>query len=326
MTDTLWSDISEWNSVVDDQYPYQVLAVRSNDGTYRDHHFVQNYQWAKRALDSGKLRVLIIYLVYRQDWSNDLATLKSEVGMPHPNTVIMVDVESWGGQITGDQSASINLLYRGIVSWIGDPRRCIGYGNIYDLNSLWPTRPAGLRLIVAAYGSNPSYPGKLGHQFTDGQTTDHLFVPPFGYADVDSADGYDIDSFCAALGLSSQPTQGDTMAGIENIPIGPGSGVLPLGCPVGSGSQLMDTAWVSLFSKGPLGGAAKFWFQSDDAGISSVPVGDAAPEQIQFSNGHSSRLWAQVPDGTTMIRVEYDLPSGGVVTLETKPKQLSLAK
>lgn len=320
MSDILWSDVSEWNAVVADSYPYPVLAIRSNDGTWRDHHFVQNYQWAQRALDSGKLRVLIIYLVYRQNWSDDLATLKSEVGVLHPSTVVMLDVESWGGEIAGDQSASINALYRGVADWIGDPRRVIGYGNVFDLDSLWPTKPPGLRLIVAAYGSNPNYPGKLGHQFTDGQTTDHLLVPPFGYADVNSADGYDIDSFCAALGLGSQPIQEETMAGIENAQIAPGSGVLPLGCPVGSASQLMATAWVSIFSKGPAGGTAKLWFQSDTAGISSVPMGDAPPEQIQFSNGHSSRLFAQVPSGTTMIRVEYNLPSGGVVTLETKPK------
>jgi peptidoglycan hydrolase-like protein with peptidoglycan-binding domain len=41
----------------------------------------------------------------------------------------------------------------------------------------------------------------LGHQFTDGATADHLFVSPFGYADVNSADGYDVNAFCAALGL-----------------------------------------------------------------------------------------------------------------------------
>jgi hypothetical protein len=114
----------------------------------------------------------------------------------------MIDVESWGGQIRGDQSGSINNLYQGAGSWLGDCRRVIGYGNVGDLNGLWPHKPPGIRLVIAAYGSNPDYPGKLGHQFTDGATADHLFVPPFGYADVNSADGYDVDAFCAAIGLS----------------------------------------------------------------------------------------------------------------------------
>lgn len=223
MSDTLWSDVSEWNSIVDDSYPYSVLAVRSNDGTYRDHHFVQNYQWAQRALDSGKLRVLIIYLVYRENWEDDFATLTSVVGTPHANTVVMVDVESWGGQIVGDQSAGINALLRSVTRWIGDSRRAIGYGNVFDLNSLWPTKPPGLRLIVAAYGSNPDYPGKLGHQFTDGQTADHLLVPPFGYADVNSADGYTVDAFCAALGLGGQDMTQDEhnmLADLHNMVFG----------------------------------------------------------------------------------------------------------
>lgn len=214
MSDILWSDVSEWQVPVDDTYPFEVLAVRSNDGTYRDHHFIQNYTWGISALESGRLRVLIVYLVYRQDWQQDVDTLVSQIGATgfvHPGVVVMIDVESWGGQITGDNSAGINAMHGALSAWIGDSRRVIGYGNVFDLDSLWPSRPADLRLVVAAYGSNPAFPGKLGHQFTDGATTDHLFVPPFGYADVNSADGYDLDSFCTALGLDDMSARAEQL-------------------------------------------------------------------------------------------------------------------
>ena len=35
LTDTLYADVSEWQRPVDDSYPYRVIAIRSNDGTYR---------------------------------------------------------------------------------------------------------------------------------------------------------------------------------------------------------------------------------------------------------------------------------------------------
>lgn len=203
--DTLWSDVSEWQCPVNDSYPYPVLAIRSNDGTYRDRDFTTNHTWARGALDSGRLKALLVYLVYRPNWADELGTLRDVVGTPHPRCAVMIDVESWGGQIRGDQSGPINALYLGVGSWLGDARRVIGYGNVSDLNSLWPHKPPGIRLVIAAYGSNPDYPGKLGHQFTDGATADHLYVPPFGYADVNAADGYDIDAFCAAIGLGGGP-------------------------------------------------------------------------------------------------------------------------
>jgi hypothetical protein len=204
VADILWSSVSEYQVPVTDKYPYQVLCIRSNDGTHRDMKFAGNYKWACRALDSGRLRALIIYLVYRPNWQQTLDTTKAMVGVPHPRTAFMIDVESREGQTTGDHSDHINRLFWGLAAWTGSPARVIGYGNVGDLNTLWPTKPAGVRMIVAAYGSNPSYPGKLGHQSTNG-IIDALEVPPFGFADVNSADGYDIGSFCAAIGIHSTP-------------------------------------------------------------------------------------------------------------------------
>jgi hypothetical protein len=230
MSDVLWADVSEWQVPVDDSYPWPVLAIRSNDGTYKDRDFAANYAWSKRALASGRLRALIVYMVYRPNWQETLATTKAMVGTPGPQVAFMIDVESWAGQIKGDQSSSVNALFHGLVSWCGNPARVIGYGNVGDLNSLWPTKPPGIRLIVAGYGSNPDYPGKLGHQFTNG-VVDAVPVAPFGAADVNSADGFDIDHFCTAIGIggAALPTAADLWNFMLDDPyIAPdGSGTAP---------------------------------------------------------------------------------------------------
>jgi len=226
MSDTLFADVSEWNAVVGDGYPYQVLSIRSNDGTWQDKHFLANYAWSRRALDSGQLQALIIYLVYRQNWQADFDTMRSMVGAPVGRTAIMLDVESWGGQITGDQSSGINGMRDLCAGWLGDPRRVLGYANMGDLAALWPSRPAGQRLIIAAYGTNPDAPGKLAHQFTDGRVGGPLAVPPFGQVDVNSADGYGIADFCAALGFDGSAAP---PAPPPPPPV-PGPGVLPECC------------------------------------------------------------------------------------------------
>jgi hypothetical protein len=239
VSDELWSDVSEFQVPVDDSYPYDILAIRSNDGTYLDHNFVQNYAWGCRSLDSGKLQCLIIYFVYRTNWQDTLNTLISRFpNGVHPKVVFMLDVESWGGEIGGDNSDGINKLYWGCTDYLKTSqdtgtRRVIGYGNTYDLNTLWPNKPDGIRLIVAGYGANPDYPGKLGHQFTDGQVGGPINVPPFGFADVNSADGYDINMFLASVGLGpvvvpapfsggplmalTDPEQQEVLAGIRYL-------------------------------------------------------------------------------------------------------------
>lgn len=221
MTDTLWSDVSEFQTYVDDSYPYEVLCIRSNDGTYLDHHFQANFAWAKGALASGKLKLLIIYLVYRPNWLDDLNALKNNVGEVPDGVIFMLDVESWGNEIGGDNSNAINSLYWGITDWLGTSqesgtRRVIGYGNTWDLNNIWPTKPPGIALVVAGYGANPGYPGKVAHQFTDGVYGGPLYVPPFGYADVNSADGYDIDALLEAVGVGTVALSQDDINAIVN--------------------------------------------------------------------------------------------------------------
>jgi hypothetical protein len=211
--DTLWADVSEYQSLVDDRYPHPVLAIRACDGTYRDKKFAQNYAWALNALESGKLSVLIVYIVYRSNWAQGLATLKDLVGVPHQRMAIMIDVESWGGQIKGNQSLGLNALHAELATWLGDPRRVIGYGNVADLRALWPFQPSGLRHVVASYGSVPSYPGMLAHQYADNAACD-----PFGPCDGNSADGLDPAALAAALGLGPVTTKRKDHSDMDQLP------------------------------------------------------------------------------------------------------------
>lgn len=106
------------------------------------------------------------------------------------------------------------------------------------------------------------------------------------------------------------PSKGNT---VENHRIA-GKGLIGLGCPVGKASSILGSAWISAFVDGPANGHVRYWFQNDTGGISD------AIHDIAFANGHSARAWEPVPDGTTMIRVEYDVGTGGTVFLETASK------
>jgi hypothetical protein len=235
MTDTLFADVSEFQAPVDDSYPYQVLSIRLCDGTYVDHNFAHNYAWMRAALDSGKLTFGIVYTYVRPGtWQSNLDTVTSTInanGGLHPKVVLMLDVES-GGNPGGDQSDPINRLYWGLSDW-GAAGRIIGYGNVSDLDALWPTKPEGIPLIVAGYGSNPAYPGKVAHQYTDGQGYGGGLpegCAPFGNCDMNSADGLDPDAFAAACGIkptspggvvtqpdSTQATLNQILAAVQDI-------------------------------------------------------------------------------------------------------------
>ena len=212
----LWADVSEYQRVLSDEYPHPVLAIRSNDGTYRDNNFARNYAWAKSALGSGKLSALIVYCVYRPNWQETANTMIDMCGPnPPPQFVAMIDVESWQGQITGNHSGNINRLYWTLVQWLnGDERRVIGYGNRGDLNALWPEKPANVSLVVASYGSIPRYPGMIAHQYGDNITCD-----PFGPCDANSADNHTLETLMSALGL--RPRDKKVIHSMDRLPATP---------------------------------------------------------------------------------------------------------
>ena len=183
MTDTQWADISDWQVPVNDSYPYDFICIRSNDGSHIDNNIQGNLSWCRSRLASGKLWGYMVYYFYRPG-IDGARILMDQVGKPDSRMTVMIDVESDGGRVSGNQSSAINAQYNQLASWLGDARRVVGYGDTSDLNTLWPTKPAGIRLVIAAYGSNPGYPGKYAHQYTDKGA-----CAPFGTCDMNAADG-----------------------------------------------------------------------------------------------------------------------------------------
>jgi hypothetical protein len=208
VTDTLWADISSYQGYVDfTKYPYRVLAVRSNDGTYDDPHFVTNLAVAKHALDTGHLDLLGIYCVYRPNWQQTLANLEQNVGQPHPRSWYMIDVESWQGQVTGNQTPGIEGMRKGLAAWLNTKlgisngeSRVVVYGNAGDLQTLYPGRLSWVKIVLANYSGNPAFPGKWAHQFSSS-----FDVPPFGKCDINSADGRTVTQVAASLGITLTP-------------------------------------------------------------------------------------------------------------------------
>lgn len=222
MPDTLWADVSEFQAAVDDSYPYQVLSIRTNDGTYRDHKFDQNYGWMRANLDSGRLTAGIIYAYLRVNWDATASTMidmiESQGGL-HPRAALMLDVES-GGNPGGDCSDWVNKTYWKLADYAGDPKRIIGYANAYDFYNMWPTRPDGLQVIGAGYGQDPHLIGQLAHQYTDGIYGCGGDIPcgcsPFGNCDMNSADGLDPSQVASRMGIGiggGNVTQQDDIAG-----------------------------------------------------------------------------------------------------------------
>lgn len=210
-TDTKFADVSEFQPDVNDAYPYRFLSIRSNDGTYRDHHLALNLAWCKHACDSNRMDGFVVYFVFEENWRQTIEVFKAMVGRPHRKMAVMIDVESWSGKIRGDHSAEINACRAAVVAWLGSymtatqraralhKRRVLGYGNAGDLNTLWPGR-GDVRLVLANYSANPDFPGKIAHQYSDREPT-----APFGPCDINSADGYTPVQLAAALGLVDPP-------------------------------------------------------------------------------------------------------------------------
>lgn len=215
---TLFADVSEFQVPVDNSYPYPVLSIRSNDGTYQDHHFFQNYQWCVKAADAGRLTCFIVYFYWRPEWQQAAQThinMITAAGGPHPKMIAMIDVER-GGNPAGDFSDALNGTDDMLVNWLGNPARVIAYGNTGDLSGMWANRRED-QLIIAGYGSNPSYPGKIAHQYTDGQISAGGLptgAAPFGNCDMNSADGVSPAQFAAQCGITT--TSGDFLSALTD--------------------------------------------------------------------------------------------------------------
>jgi hypothetical protein len=205
---TIWADVSKWqDATADNTYPHRWISFRACDGTYIDPKFVQNHQWAHAAAKAGKLTGYTVYCVYRPG-VDVLAVLQGLMPKPDKYLTVMVDVESWDGQITGDHSADIAALCQSVADWLGSRDRVLAYGNQNDLANLFPHRPSWLRLVVASYGSQrPTVPGLVAWQYTDGSGRWPMPAglpdssPPFGKCDHNIAPDYTPKELASLFGV-----------------------------------------------------------------------------------------------------------------------------
>lgn len=170
MTNHVSTDTSEFQVALNDSYPHDWVSFRVCDGDYLDHKVRENLAWSKKAHAAGKLVGFTGYCVFRPGKNADILAHLDGVGFPK-DQVVMIDAETWGGQISGNQSSPLNELATHLrARQGGDADRVWGYANRGDFASMWPTRPPWMKTVVASYGgSKPDFPNLVGWQYTDGQ-------------------------------------------------------------------------------------------------------------------------------------------------------------
>lgn len=186
-TNVFAADVSRYQVPVDGTYKRKWLIFRIGDGSM-DPNARANLAWCKKALADGRMLGYTGYLVYRP--GETPTHLLDELGFPTDRHV-MLDVESWGGQIGGNRSSELNALAAQIrARQGGDSSRVWGYGNQNDLTNLWPNRPAWMRLVVARYSTfKPNLTPLAGWQYTDGESKWAVLrgwprsSKPFGHCD-----------------------------------------------------------------------------------------------------------------------------------------------
>lgn len=213
--DTLYVDSSYYNAAQNlAVYPYWDWCARSNDGTFDDPVYRAMLAIGKHGLDvfgtvespnAQGLAMFGTYVVYRPNWQDAVHHLETNNGTPHPRQWFMVDLESWGGAIRGNQSGPFHDMCYAVAEWIAGAlkistsqaiKRVHGYANAGDRAALAPTWPSGVSYVLANY-SGISGPAHLIHQFSSSYS-----VAPFGNVDINSADGYTVEQLATARGIA----------------------------------------------------------------------------------------------------------------------------
>ena len=202
-----WPDVSNYQVQVNDQFTRPFLMFKISEGTtYVDPKAAANGAWS--LANSGPGKKMVGYGGYHVWWPGNeqaQANLFFANAKLSSYFVAMIDVESWGGKIKGDNSASITALANLFAAKLGQ-RRVKVYGNQGDLTALYPKRPAWLGVVKAAYSSKAPAEPWVGWQYTDGSTT--WPVPngwprssaPFGNCDHNAYYGTN-QQFAAEYGL-----------------------------------------------------------------------------------------------------------------------------
>lgn len=214
---TVFVDISNHQAhKLDNSYPYHTVMFRCNDGNFDDPNFKANLAAARkmqRAKMLGRTRKLECFGIYITNSTNgDLQAAFNEFkkvfpGKPGPRFFLCLDVESWGGKVTGDHSKQYNAVREEMIQWLNagrvfkkrnlakDRLRVVAYGNVGDRAALWP-KSGSIKWAIADYSGNPTEPNELWHQYSDSGT-----VAPFGHpVDLDSADHHNPVQFAQAVG------------------------------------------------------------------------------------------------------------------------------
>lgn len=201
-----YADVSEFQNVVNNSYPYAVAAFRVDNGARLDFHASAN--WA-HCHASPSIHAAIGYVVFRPGQrAAILRRVKALFGQTAPpKLALMIDMES-GYQFAGpgNHSTEANALAADFAAYLGSQRRVLGYANQYDFRSLWPSRPAWLKLVTANYGTRN--PGTFGWQYYGGVPSSRPagypdWCPPFGSQVDMNAIQLSLDGTLAALGLEA---------------------------------------------------------------------------------------------------------------------------
>lgn len=157
MTNTFFNDISNYQAPVNNNYPYFWLSFRCSVGyTQTDTNLAANLAWAKANSGPGKRMAgfTFYHVYYPNNADAQIAWIKSRIGDPGRFSVFMMDIESWGGTISGNHSAEINYIFTAIVAWLGgDWRRVWAYGNAGDLASIYAQPNAAVNIVIAGYSA-----------------------------------------------------------------------------------------------------------------------------------------------------------------------------
>lgn len=177
---TFYADVSTYQAYLDSTYmrPFVMLRV-SNENAHLDSNIALNLATALQMRADGRLTNFGGYILPGVKSNAAILATLDLANFP-TDAVVMLDVESWGGLVQGNRSASFNSLAESLKARQNGRADLVwGYGNRGDLAALWPSRPAWLGIVVAAYSSNqPSVPGMVGWQYSDGQSK---FPVPAGY-------------------------------------------------------------------------------------------------------------------------------------------------
>lgn len=187
MTGTVSSDVSEFQVPVDDSYNRSWLIFRLCDGDYIDAHAAHNLAWSKSAKARRKIQGFTAYVVYRPGKNSAILHNLNVMGVP-TDCMVMIDAESWGGQITGNHSSELAALANALRQRQGGRADLVwGYGNRGPDMAVWPDKPSWMTLEVASFGGgNPGVAHEGGWQYTDGTYSVPGLPnssPPFGHCD-----------------------------------------------------------------------------------------------------------------------------------------------